>query len=124
MLKSFLEESTIHGLARISSAKSYLVKFLWISLVGTAFFCACYLIQKSYKAWVDAPISTTISTHPISNAEFPTINICPPPDYNEALNEDLLHLRGVAYTKEKKTFLMKEASKVFIDFAHQNFLDW
>ena len=123
MLKSFLEESTIHGFARISSAKSYLVKFSWIVLVVTAFSFAGYLIHKSYKAWVDAPISTTISTHPISSAEFPTISVCPPTDYNEALNEDLANLRGVVYTKEKKTFLLQEASKVFIDSSHKNYAE-
>ena len=77
-LREFLESSTIHGLVYISSSKSNVTKFLWACVVIAGFTTAWFLINNSYSDWSENPVSTTISTHPISELKFPKITICPP----------------------------------------------
>ena len=65
-IKEFLETSTIHGLAYISTAPSKLSKAFWLLVVVFGFSTAFYLINNSYTEWEASPIATSISTHPIS----------------------------------------------------------
>ena len=48
------------------------------------------LINDSFSEWLDSPIGTTISTHPIGSLDFPTVTVCPPKGSITALNYDLM----------------------------------
>ena len=77
-LKEFLESSTIHGLAHISNAPSKMSRGFWLFVVLLGFSAAFYLINSSYVDWQASPIATSISTHPLSELNFPNVTICPP----------------------------------------------
>ena len=89
-VREFLESSTIHGLAHISTGKTLIIKTLWIIIVITSFCVGISLIVKSYQSWELSPIITSVDTKPISEVTFPEITVCPPIGTNTALNLDLL----------------------------------
>ncbi len=104
--REFLESSTIHGLVHISTAWNKKTKFLWALIVTAGFSVAGYLIGSSLQDWKSSPISTTITTHPISEAPFPRVTVCPPEGTNTALNYDLMRaesLSNATRTKLKNT---------------------
>ena len=84
VISEFLESSTIHGLVHISTAKSKTVKAIWVAIVVACFAYAIYMINNSYKEWQESPVSTTITTQPITELEFPTVTVCPPRGSNTA----------------------------------------
>ena len=84
--REFLESSTIHGLVHISTAKSKAARATWVAIVVACFAYAIYTINNSYEEWQESPVSTTITTHPITELEFPTVTVCPPRGSNTALN--------------------------------------
>ena len=102
--REFLESSTIHGLGYISSSRSHVTKVLWACIVITGFTIAGVLINNSYSDWRDNPVSTTISTHPISELKFPKITVCPPSGTNTALNYDLMKLNKTVGENEGEIF--------------------
>ena len=105
-LKEFLEQSTIHGLVYISSAPSKLSKIFWFLIVLAGFSCAAYLISSSYADWQASPIATSISTHPISQLDFPTVTVCPPEGSNTVLNYDLVRAKNITLTdKDRQTLI-------------------
>ena len=122
-ISDFLEGSTIHGLTYISTSKPRIVKVVWTILVITAFLIAGLLITKSYKAWQETPISSSITTYPISFINFPTITVCPPQDSNTAINEDLLRLGKIPYDEKQREFLTNKAKTIFIEQAIINYAD-
>ena len=89
IVRDFLESSTIHGLVHISTAKSKTAKAIWVAIVVACFAFAIHMIIDSYKEWQESPVSTTITTHPITELEFPTVTVCPPRGSNTALNHPL-----------------------------------
>ena len=115
ILSEFLENSTIHGLGHISSAKSGLERVLWASIVVAFFVAAICMISSSYKEWQESPVSTTISTHPITDLQFPQVTVCPPWGSNTALNYLLEKVKNVNFTEKKRKELLQIAKKVFID---------
>ena len=121
-VKEFLESSTIHGLTYISSAHSRLAKAFWSLVVLTGFSCAIYLINDSYVDWQASPIATSISTHPISELEFPTITICPPEGSNTALNYDLDRAKNITLTERDRERLINIATQILIDNPSQDFV--
>ena len=78
----FLESSTIHGLSHISRATSKAAKAAWITILVACFSMAIFMITDSYKDWQESPVSTTITTHPIKELQFPDVTICPPRETN------------------------------------------
>ena len=82
----FLEKSTIHGLSFIKDAKSLGEKAFWAIIVTLGFGFAACLIASSYSEWIDSPVSTVVTTKPISDLEFPEVTICPPRGSNTVLN--------------------------------------
>ena len=76
--KDFLENSTIHGLVHISTAKSFVTKAVWVIIVALGFGFSAYLIASSYGEWIQSPVSTVVSTRPISDLELPEVTVCPP----------------------------------------------
>ena len=86
VLKEFLEKSTIHGLSFISDAKSFGEKVFWAIVVTMSFGFSAFLIGSSYSEWMESPVSTVVTTKPISELEFPEVTVCPPKSSNTALN--------------------------------------
>ena len=101
-VRDFLESSTIHGLVYISTAKSRTAKIAWVIIVAICFSIAIFMIAGSYKEWQDSPVSTTITTHPITELDFPTVTVCPPRGSNTALNHLLEKIKNVNFTAEEK----------------------
>ena len=120
-LREFLESSTIHGLSYISTAPTKASKALWLAVVVTGFFTAGYLINSSYKEWQASPISTSISTHPISELDFPTISVCPPKGSNTVLNYDLMRTAKITLTDEDRQSLVN-LSKLLIHRPAEQFI--
>ena len=101
--REFLEKSTIHGLVHISTAKSRTARATWVGIVVACFAIAIYMITSSYKEWHESPVSTTITTHPIKELDFPEVTVCPPRGSNTALNHLLEKVQDVNFTsKERK----------------------
>ena len=117
----FLESSTIHGLVHISTAKSQTARAAWVAIVVACFATAIYMITGSYKEWQESPVSTTITTHPISELEFPTVTVCPPRGSNTALNHLLEKVKDVNFTEEERQELLDIADEVFIEIPNKEF---
>ena len=123
ILKEFLENSTIHGLAYIGNVPSKTGKVLWLAIVIAGFCTAGYLIKSSYSDWETSPVATSISTHPISSLPLPIITICPPENSNTALNVDLVRAGNVSLTSADRHALVNISRKMFIDEPSKNFLE-
>ena len=102
VLREFLDNSTIHGLAHISNVSSKTGKALWMAIVIAGFCTAGYLINDSYKEWETTPVTTSISTHPIATLPLPIITICPPENSNTALNVDLVKAGNISLTDDDR----------------------
>ena len=123
IFKEFLESSTIHGLVYISTSKATILKLFWSIIVVIAFGTALKLISNSYMEWNIDPVSTSVSTHPIEELDFPTITICPPTGYNTALNYDLVQAGKLALTKEDRINIVSAARKAFLVDSYNDFSD-
>ena len=110
----FLESSTIHGLVHISTAKSRAARAAWVAVVVACFSIAIAMIYSSYNEWQESPVSTTITTHPITELEFPTVTVCPPRRSNTAINHVLQKVKNVNYTNEERRELLSMAKEIFI----------
>ena len=113
-LQNFLESSTIHGLAHISTAKSHPARAVWVAIVVTCFSSAIYMITSSYKEWQESPVSTTITTHPITELQFPTVTVCPPRGSNTALNHLLEKVKHVNFTAQERENIFDISQEVFV----------
>ena len=93
-IRLFLESSTIHGLAHISTFRKY-VRLFWIVVVIAGFTGAGVLINTSFQSWDESPIMTTIETLPIKDFKFPKLTVCPPKDTYTNLNIDIVMLENM-----------------------------
>ena len=123
IFKEFLESSTIHGLVYISTSKTTVQKAIWSSIVVIAFGTALKLISNSYMEWDVDPVSTSVSTRPIEELDFPDITICPPSGYNTALNYDLVEASKLALTEEDRSNITLAARKAFLIDSYTDFSD-
>ena len=121
-LKEFLESSTIHGLTYISSGPSKLAKAFWLLVVLSGFSLAIYLINDSYVDWQASPIATSITTHSISELDFPTITVCPPEGSNTALNYDLMKARNITLSDTQRHALLNLTRKMLFDQTSSEFV--
>ena len=101
LIQEFLENSTIHGLVHISTAKSRLARAAWFAIVVACFAMAIMMITTSYKEWQESPVSTTITTHTIEELDFPSVTVCPPKGSNTAVNHVLQKVKSVNFTNQK-----------------------
>ena len=130
MMHEFLSNSTSHGLVYIHSAKSRAVKVAWILIVALGFGFAAYLIGNSYSEWIESPVSTVVTTKPISELEFPEVTVCPPRGSNTVLNlimervqddwkwdlrDHLLRKIRPIYSKQPKSFANDMAEMMNIE---------
>ena len=116
----FLESSTIHGLSYISRAKSHVAKASWVAIVVACFSIAMYMITNSYKEWQESPVSATITTHPISDLDFPTVTVCPPRGSDTVLNHLLAKVKEISFTNEERDKLVNISREVFIEIPNKN----
>lgn len=77
---SFVDESTIHGVAYIFGPnRSIFIRFFWICLFVISIFSAFYLIQGAHQKWLAEPfvIVKKLKVRPIE--EFPkfAVTVCP-----------------------------------------------
>ena len=120
-LREFLESSTIHGLVHISTAKSRLAKALWLAIVVACFSFAIHMIIDSYKEWQESPVSTTITTHPITDLQFPTVTVCPPRGSDTALNHLLEKVKDVKFTDKERQKLLDISREVFVEVPNKKY---
>ena len=80
------------------------------------------LIHKSYTDWKASPISTSISTHKISDLDFPTVTVCPPKGSNTALNYDLMKADNNSLTDEQREGLKLAAYDIFIHSSGEEYV--
>ena len=111
-IQEFLKSSTIHGLVHISTAKSKFERLAWVGIVLACFAIAVSMIASSYKEWQESPVSTTITTHPITDLEFPDVTVCPPWESNTAVNLLLGKIKDVNFTDEMRQELRNIAKEV------------
>ena len=123
IFKEFLESSTIHGLVYISTSKTTVQKTIWSIIVVIAFGSALKLIGNSYVEWDVDPVSTSVSTHPIEELDFPNITICPPSGYNTALNYDLVEASKLTLTDEDRSNITLAARQAFLIDSYNDFSD-
>ena len=79
-------------------------------------------INNSYTNWEASPIATSISTHPISELDFPTITVCPPEGSNTALNYDLVRARNITLTEKDRDSLLTRTTQILIDKPSEEFV--
>ena len=87
--KEFLDSSTIHGLALISSTRRW-SRLFWILVVIAGFSVAGFMIFESFDNW-ESQITTTIETLPLSELTLPNVTVCPPKNSVLNLNYDIVH---------------------------------
>ena len=92
-------------------------------IVCLSFMGAGFLISNSYSNWQTSPISTSISTHPLDDLDFPTVAVCPPEDSNTALNYDLMKAENHSFTQDDRDRLEEAVWKHFIADEHQSFAE-
>ena len=83
---------------------------------------AGYLIKDAYSDWLSSPYSTTITTHPIDDLDFPTVTVCPPKGSHSALNYDVMKADKNSLLKKDRKNLKTEINKIFIEAPHQEYI--
>ena len=79
------------------------------------------MISNSYTDWKMSPVSTTTSTHPITELEFPTVTVCPPRGSNTALNHLLEKVKDVNFTREERQELLDISWEVFVEIPNKKY---
>ena len=115
-IKCFLESSTIHGLAYISTSNRKLLRLFWSVIITAGFSGAGVLIYDSFLSWAESPVKTTIETHPITDITFPKITVCPPKNTYTDLNYDLMMTENMTLDNDTRTELANYANELLIDF--------
>jgi len=77
-LKTFMENSSICGLAHISNSKTNLERIFWVVVSILMIAGTGYLTAEALNYWAENPISTVVETFPIFEVKFPKIVVCPP----------------------------------------------
>ena len=86
-------------------------------------FLACgFLIQSAYREWQDFPVASTITTHPLSGLDFPSVTVCPPRGYTTPLNYDLAKAEEDSLTQEDREQFKKTVGEAFLESPHWDFI--
>ena len=104
-VRTFLDSSTIHGLAYISSTRKF-ARVIWVCIVIVGFIGAGMLIQISFQAWADSPVKTTIETLPITEISLPKVTVCPPKNTFTNLNYDLMMLENMTLDNDTRNEML------------------
>ena len=97
-------------------------KVLWFVVVSLGFLGAGFLIGNSYNEWQKNPISTSITTKPIADLEFPVVTVCPPKDINTALYHDLVKAGNETLSEKDRKTLKQAAYDIFLEKSHKDYV--
>ena len=120
-LRIFLESSTIHGLAYISSAKKWM-KVFWIIIVTSGFIGSGVMIFESFQMWEESPIKTTLETLPITEITLPKVIVCPPKNTFTNLNFGLRMLSNMTLDNKTRNDLTYHALHQIQDYHYREVL--
>ena len=120
-LREFLTSSTIHGLAHLASAHTVAKKIFWVAVIAVSFGAALYLISNSYMEWTQSPVSSTTTTRPIDELQFPEVTVCPPKGSNTVLNQALNQVNDEKMTPELRERFKKRVQEIFFDKPSKKF---
>ena len=121
VIKDFLESSTIHGMAHISTARKN-VRLFWGTIVVAAFISASVLIHQSFKSWHEDPVKTTEETLPIREIKFPKVTVCPPKNTYTDLNYDLIMAEKMIIDNDTRLGLTNYALELLYDHMQDNIM--
>ena len=108
-VKTFLESSTIHGLAYIAVTRKY-ARLLWTLIVFAGFTYAVFMIYQSFQDWQNNPVKTTIDIRRIEEITFPKVTVCPPKNTYTDLNYDLMMTENMTLDHETRNELANYAN--------------
>ena len=97
-------------------------KCLWLLTVSVGFFAAGYFIHDAYPESLTQPVSSSTSTHPIGEFDFPLVTVVPPKDSYTALNYDLMTADNDSLTEENREILKTNATAIFVEQDYSEFL--
>ena len=80
------------------------------------------MIRDSYKDWQESPVSTTITTHPIKELQFPDVTICPPRETNTLVNHLLGKVKGAKFSEKERQDLRDIAREVFVEIPNEKYV--
>ena len=118
-VRSFLESSTIHGLAYISTVKRKILKLFWVLVVLGGFTGAVVLIYDSFQSWAESPVKTTIETLPITEITLPKVTVCPPKKTYTDLNYDLMMAENMTLDNDTRHELANYAVRMLYDHLYE-----
>ena len=118
-IRIFLETSTIHGLAYISTTRKF-SRIFWTLVVIAGFTGAGFLIYQSFENWSTSPITTTIETRPIKEITFPKVTVCPPRNTYTDLNYDLMMMENVTFDDTTRNELSSILWEVMNDNLYES----
>ena len=118
---TFLESSTIHGLAYIATGRNY-VRIFWILVVIAGFIAAGGLICESFQSWHESPVKTTIETLPITEITFPKVTVCPPKNTFTDLNSDLMMTENMTLDNDTRKELTNYAVQLLYDYLYDSLI--
>ena len=87
-IRTFLSNSTIHGLHYISESKK-LSRLFWTVVVTAGFVGASLMIVESFRGWTESPVATSVEIVEMTDVEFPPVTVCPPVNTLTLLNHPL-----------------------------------
>ena len=120
-IKYFLENSSLHGVAFISTTRNY-VRIFWILIVLAGFIGAGVLIHTSFDNWTESPVKTTIETLPIEKITFPKVTVCPPENTYTDLNYDLMMAKNMVLDNETRYELLSLAIELLQNYSHDEIM--
>ena len=120
-VRTFLESSTIHGLAHIS-VTSKNARLFWILVVIFGFTVSGIIINESFQAWDETPIKTMIETRPITEITFPKVTVCPPRNSFTDLNYDLLMVKDMTIGNKTRKELTDYATELLYDHLYETIM--
>ena len=85
------------------------------------FASASFLIGKSYLGWQQSPITTSITTRPIEQLDFPVVTVCPPLGSNTALFHDLIKADNNSLSQDDRKKLKEDLHEIFLKSSHNYF---
>ena len=97
-------------------------KCVWLLIVCLGFIGAGLLIGRSLSDWQESPISSSITTRPLEELEFPQITVCPKIGSNTALNPDLMRAGNNSLTDKTRGILLKAAFDIFTNLTYQKYV--
>ena len=87
-IRTFLSNSTIHGLHYISESKK-LSRLFWTVVVTAGFVGASLMIVESFRGWTESPVATSVEIVDMTDIKFPPVTVCPPVNSLTLLNHPL-----------------------------------